>query len=213
MVELLAAGFLGFALLLGVKHSFDADHLVAMSTCLTQATGRKPIFVKSLHWAAGHMITASLLTVVLFFSFEAMQGLFGYFETAVALMLIVVGAVALKDVRKMHSHAHRHGSRVHSHPHFHAGKDHHHQHLFGIGIVHGLANNDELLLFLGVGIGLASLGGLLIGLLVFNVGMLLGVALVSVMLSSLTKWGKRIQPFLVGGSGILSVAYGIVLLL
>ena len=58
------AGVLGlwiFAILLGLKHSFDADHLVAVTGVLSNAPTSKQTTKLSVSWALGHMVTASLL--------------------------------------------------------------------------------------------------------------------------------------------------------
>lgn len=192
----------------GVKHTFDADHVLAV----TSLSRGKP-FQASMHWAVGHMLTAAVITVLLFvfkdlFLTHWLSGL----EAVVAIMLIAVGLVALKDLRGFHAHTHSHGSFTHSHPHLHSSRGHDHRHVFGVGVVHGLASNDELLILLTLSIGLSSIFGLAIGLLVFGTGVLSGMALFSLLISRIQKisWGLKA---LVGGSGMMSVLYGSFLLI
>ena len=58
--------FLGLALALGFKHSYDADHLVAVSNLLSRSKDLRRTTLMSVSWAAGHMLTASGITVILF---------------------------------------------------------------------------------------------------------------------------------------------------
>ena len=58
--------FLGLALALGFKHSYDADHLVAVSNLLVRSHDLRRTALMSVSWALGHMLTASGITVILF---------------------------------------------------------------------------------------------------------------------------------------------------
>ncbi len=214
MGEVLAIGLIGLALALGVKHSFDADHIVAVSTYLTRAKRVKSALKLGIHWAIGHAATAAVITYAIFsFKDIFLVNYLSSFESLVAIMLIALGILAFKDIKKIHSHAHKHGEVEHAHPHMHSKADHQHKHMLGIGIVHGLASNDELLILLTAEIGLTSLFGMFVGVLAFSAGVVAGMAAFSFLVNyPIVKWGNRIRTGLVGGSGILSILYGLVLL-
>ena len=213
-MAILEIGIIFLALALGIKHSFDADHLIAVSTYLTRARKIRPAIKTGMYWATGHMITASIITFLLFtfkevFLVKYLSG----FESLVAIMLIVLGIFAFKDVRKFHSHSHRHEGVEHSHPHAHDAADHAHKHMLGVGVVHGLASNDELLILLTAEIGLTSLFGMLVGVLLFSVGVVAGMTLFSILVTySVTKYANRIQYAVIAASGLLSIAYGVLML-
>ena len=62
--------FIVLAVALGFKHSYDADHLVAVSNFLARSTSLRKTTLMSMSWAAGHMATASIITVLLYFGRE-----------------------------------------------------------------------------------------------------------------------------------------------
>ena len=174
----------------------------------------------SASWAVGHMLTATLITVILYHFREnilsALLGAWG--QSAVAIMLIILGAFAFKDLQVFHGHRHTHGGQGHNHGHFHirgAREEHHHRHMFGIGIVYGLASNDELLLLFTLSLGVTSLFGILTGVAIFSAGVILGMVVYGLILNyPLIKFGgDRVRRSVNVGAGALSVAYGLGLLL
>lgn len=58
MLEVVAIMIL--ALALGFKHSYDADHLIAVSSILRRAKSIRSSWKSSIFWAIGHMITAAI---------------------------------------------------------------------------------------------------------------------------------------------------------
>ena len=60
------AAFMVLALVLGFKHSYDADHLVAVSNLITRSGSVRKTSLMSVAWAAGHMVTAAIITVLLY---------------------------------------------------------------------------------------------------------------------------------------------------
>ncbi len=206
------------ALGLGIKHSFDADHVVAVSNILSRSNSIKNSIKFGMSWAVGHMLTATLITILLFsFRDGLLPIILERFEILAALMLIGLGVFTLIRARGIHFHMHKHGGKTHTHYHLHAKdniKDHSHRHIFGIGVIHGLASNDELLLLLTASMGLANLGEMIAGVAVFSLGVVIGMVIFSLLFTysilniSRGKMGKIIDG-LVGGS---SIAYGTILL-
>src|SRR3972149_3109893 len=116
--------FLGLALALGVKHSYDADHLVAVSNLRTRSKNLRRTIAMSVSWALGHMLTASGVTLILFVFREAFLAQFlAIFELAVAAMLIAIGLVSLTwEFRVLQrlgpppQHPHEHPTGAHAPP-------------------------------------------------------------------------------------------------
>jgi hypothetical protein len=132
---------LGLALLglmLGMRHATDPDHVVAVTTILTNERRLGAATRIGLVWGLGH--TATVLAVgaaiILFkLSIPARLGL--AMEFAVALVLILLGLSAASNLLKrllaqlgltrldtasaliVHSHPHSHAGNVHSHAHVH----------------------------------------------------------------------------------------------
>ena len=112
------------AVLLGLRHATDPDHLTAVSTLVAsdERRGSRRATVLGLAWGLGHAITlfALGLPVVLFGSAlpEAVRT-----GAEVAIGAVIVGLAVRLLVRwrrgYFHVHAHDHGSVRHAHPHVH----------------------------------------------------------------------------------------------
>jgi high-affinity nickel-transport protein len=209
------AAFLLLALVLGVKHAFDADHLVAVGNVLIRAPDRRRTVTYSAAWAVGHMLTAGLLTVGLFLARDALPAaLLARMGLLVAGMLVAIGLAALvAELRVVHAHRHAHGGAEHAHAHAHwLGRLARHRHgtMMGIGVVHGVASNDELLTLLAAGLGVTSLGGLLAGVGVFSLGVVAGMVLFGLALTMplLRARGERLRRGASVAAALLSVGYG-----
>lgn len=182
-------GYLSFAflaLVLGFKHSYDADHLIAVSSILRKSASLKSSVRLSVSWAFGHMLTATIVTALLFvFRESLLQSWLSTLEKAVGLMLVVLGALSLKDALLRHSHRHKHSNLSHSHAHIHGREEagHFHRHIFGIGIIQGLASNDELLMLFTASLGVTTLGGIILGTGIFSLGVVLGMVAFSLLFS------------------------------
>lgn len=206
--SLIALSFLAY--FFGIKHSFDADHLVAVSNLLTRARSPGSALKMSLYWALGHMATASLITLFLFFIRREIP-LLAHAELAVSVMLIFIGLFSLAQFR-FHAHPHRHGEVTHTHWHFHQKSSaHEHRHMVGIGIIHGLASHDELLLLFTITLKVTSLPGMLFSLLLFSVGVVSGMALFAYLFTFplVRIQADRLRQALLLATGFLSMSYGL----
>ncbi len=143
------------ALLLGLRHATDPDHLTAVSTLVMSdgdAGGRRAAKL-GLAWGSGHALTLLLLglPVVLFDSFlpEVVQK---GAEVAIGVVIVALAVRLLVRWRRgyFHAHEHTHDGLRHTHPHVHEGphREHTHSHparsplaAFGIGAVHGIGGS------------------------------------------------------------------------
>jgi hypothetical protein len=220
--------FLMLAFTLGIKHAYDADHLVAVSNFLTRAKGIRETIRMTISWAMGHMLTASILTITIFFfatQSALITSILSQFEILVAIMLIFIGTLGiLFEVPIVHKHYHRHlDGKIHLHIHKHrfgglggfTKKTHLHHPLLGIGIIHGIASNDELFVLFVLGLGVGSLNLLLGGVAIFTIGVFLGMILFGILISlPLLKYGVKKVQFAVNlTSGSLSILYGCLILI
>jgi ABC-type nickel/cobalt efflux system permease component RcnA len=148
---------LAVAVLLGLRHATDPDHLAAVSTLVAGGRDRaaRRAGELGLAWGLGHALTLFVfgLPILLLDSYlpeRVQQGA----ETAIALVIIYLAVRLLVRWRRgeLHAHAHRHGAEEH----FHAHRTHEHRHArsglgaFGIGLVHGMGGSA------GVGILLVA---------------------------------------------------------
>jgi hypothetical protein len=183
--SILPAGLL-LGLLLGMRHAFEPDHLAAVSTLVARGQSARAGFLVGAAWGLGH--TLSLLAVgivvgVLHVEFPAR--LSATFEFCVALMLIGLGARAIRRAVRMGARGplvlHVHKSLGHTHAssgaHVHVGGlALAHQPLW-VGLMHGLAGSGAL-----TALTLAHMNtmtGRVLFMLLFGLGSVLGMGLLS----------------------------------
>jgi ABC-type nickel/cobalt efflux system permease component RcnA len=149
---------LAVAVLLGLRHATDPDHLAAVSTLV--AGGRDRVTRRAgelgLAWGIGHAVTlfAFGLPILLLDSYlpeRVQQGA----ETAIAVVIVFLAVRLLLRWRRGdfdHAHAHTHDGAEHSHAHLSHGHRHPRSRFgaFGIGLVHGMGGSA------GVGILLVA---------------------------------------------------------
>jgi ABC-type nickel/cobalt efflux system permease component RcnA len=89
----------GLGLILGMRHSTDADHVVAISTIVSkQRSIRSAAFIGSV-WGLGHTITIVVVgSLIILFGVEIPPRLGLSMEFSVALMLILLGLLNLTGV-------------------------------------------------------------------------------------------------------------------
>jgi cytochrome c biogenesis protein CcdA len=220
------------ALLLGLRHATDPDHLTAVST-LFLADGRdgpRRATVLGLSWGLGHATTlfAFGLPVVLFRRYlpDPVQ------RAAEAAIGIVIMALAIRLLIRwrrgyFHVHPHSHGSVQHAHPHAHEHAHaaasqsipHAHPHAeglgrspltaFGIGMVHGVGGSAGVGVLL-VGAVSGQMQGVL-ALMVFAAATAVSMALVSTAFGHALARGavKRRLTELVPLFGAASLLFGV----
>lgn len=190
---LLAVLGLGFAL--GLRHALDPDHMVAVSTIVSEHKSFRKSSLVGTFWGLGH--TASLLAVgilVLAFKRNIPEHVAQWMEFGVAVMLVVLGAKAVRKALRgwtLHVHEHVHDGRRHIHIHIHRPQEvqvHHHRHLLGfgtqpflIGMIHGLAGSAALMILV-LGTIPSAIAGL-IYIAMFGLGSVGGMLIMSSLIS------------------------------
>lgn len=139
--------FLATPLLLGVAHTFDADHIAAISTLVSE-TGYPWRAVRlALVWGLGHIVPLLIVAAIgLLLGSAVPSWAVALAEPMVGLMLVGLGVFTLVGLRTRHIHIHTHKHTGMHHLHFHAHDnqrhDHRHAHAAVLtGIVHGLAGS------------------------------------------------------------------------
>jgi sulfite exporter TauE/SafE len=161
---------------------------------------------------------------VILFRFEISERTELALEFCVGLMLVALGANALRKLARgayLHLHVHRHGGRAHIHPHMHDGLPEpaphtHHGLKLGarpvvVGMIHGLAGSAALMLLV-----LSTISSPLIGLsyiVVFGVGsiggMMLMSALVGLPVYLTAARFNRANLAVRGMAGLFSLSFGL----
>jgi ABC-type nickel/cobalt efflux system permease component RcnA len=90
---------IGLGLILGMRHSTDADHVVAISTIVTrQRSIRSAALIGSI-WGLGHTITIFIVgALIILFGVEIPPRLGLSMEFSVAIMLILLGVLNLSGI-------------------------------------------------------------------------------------------------------------------
>jgi ABC-type nickel/cobalt efflux system permease component RcnA len=224
------------AVLLGLRHATDPDHVTAVSTLIVADEDHSPRRTAwlGLSWGLGHATTllALGLPFVLFGSLlpEPAQ------VAAEVLIAVVIVALAIRVLVRwrrglFHSHPHRHGDLVHAHPHAHGhahvhaaaegsrAPAHEHPHAesvrrsplgaYGIGLVHGVGGSAGVGLLLLATIDDRSVAVLALVLFVLFTAIAMAAA------STTVGWGlnrprvRRSLPRLAPALGALSLAFGV----
>lgn len=184
---ILSAVGLGFAL--GLKHATDADHVAAVSTVASRHRDLLASAMVGLSWGIGHSATLFLIAIPVLLLRLAIPDRLGLVaEGGVGAVLVVLGILALRDLRRsrvhLHIHDHDHGAHLHFHSHLmEAGHEHEHRlalrpRSIVIGLFQGAAGSAALMVVV-----LATLDSPLAGLLfvaAYDLAVILGILAFSV---------------------------------
>jgi cytochrome c biogenesis protein CcdA len=228
VVSILATGFL-----IGMNHAMEADHVAAVSSLVSRKKGVGNIARHGAFWGLGHALMLTLIggTAILMQTSLSDQVAAGL-EFAVGVMLVGLGIHVLwrlhQDRVHFHAHAH-HGGNVHIHAHSHRddplpheASHHTHKHPEGlpwrtllVGIMHGMAGSAALIVLTAATLHSPLLG--LVYIVVFGIGSVLGMALLSLVIALPITYAARSVAWLhrgiqvvIGGATIclgLSVMY------
>jgi ABC-type nickel/cobalt efflux system permease component RcnA len=139
MIGLLSIIVIGF--FLGMRHATDPDHVIAVSTIVTQHRNVKRAALIGAYWGLGHTLTIFLVgSAIILFNVVIPTRLGLAMELSVGLMLILLGGWNLWSFGRavpgpaagsghealVHSHPHTHGDYIHNHPHAHSPEAHPH---------------------------------------------------------------------------------------
>jgi high-affinity nickel-transport protein len=207
--SLLVLGFL-----LGMRHATDADHVVAVTTIVSRdRTVRGAARIGSL-WGAGHTLTVLLVggAIILFgLAIPPRVGL--ALELAVGVMLIVLGALALRSGDAHAAHDEAHAAIALADRGLASRRGYALLRPLLVGIVHGLAGS--------AGVALLVLGSIrdprwAVGYLaIFGAGTVAGMVLITtalaVPLAAATGTFTRANRWLTLAAGLASVALGLFL--
>jgi high-affinity nickel-transport protein len=191
---------LGLGLLLGLRHAADPDHVVAVTTIASRTRRVLPATLLGIVWGLGHTVT--LFTVgagIILFNWVVPPRLGLTLEFGVALALVAVGLLNLSRPRRDESELASGAGRPPA------------RRAFVVGLVHGLAGSAAvaLLVLATVRDPRWACGYLL----VFGVGTLLGMALITTgfalpVATAARRWGGAGRLIRLS-TGAVSLAFGI----
>jgi high-affinity nickel permease len=214
---------LAVALLLGLRHAADPDHLVAVSTVVASERERAAYHASILGaaWGLGHATTLIAFGIpIVLFGRHLPDVLQRAAETLIGLVIVLLAAQLLRRWRRgaFHAHTHAHGDILHRHVHGHGTiAAHEHRHVFvrsparayAVGLVHGVGGSA------GVGVlllaSIADRAEALAALLVFALATALSMATLSSALGFALGRAlvERRMVRLAPGLGVLSLGFGV----
>jgi len=230
----LMALVLGF--LLGLKHATDADHVVAVSTIVSEERDIwRGVWIGA-SWGLGHSTPLLLIGVVILLVKESVldryRDVAPMLELCVAVMLVALGVQVFWNLRRGQLHVHHHTHDDDTHLHIHAsheldtdsvvlrphrlvkkGKPFFRTKSYLVGIVHGLAGSAAVMLVLLPEIELFWVG--IVYLVLFGVGTMLSMATVTLVISipfAMSGSFARVNRLVAGIAGLGSVTFGFALM-
>ena len=181
---------LGLGLLLGFRHAFEADHLAAVGSIVSQE--KSPVRAAGIGacWGAGHLTTLLLVGIpVLALGIRMPCGLDAPLELGIAAMIVLLGVGGL---RRSSTSASPERARP-----------------FGVGAAHGFAGSGALTLVI-----LATMPSRMDGILYlgsFGLGSMLGMAGASALISvpiGLIGFGATGTARLMRAVSVASILFG-----
>lgn len=200
---------------LGMLHALDADHIMAVSGLASTRVSFRNSLRFCLRWATGHGLALLFIgTCVYLLGMAIPHSLSHYAESAVGIMLIMIGAWILWELKTKNAHLHfHHHDNLPEHAHWHQHHQHRRQHdqdshshqhgAMFVGILHGTAGSAPLLVL----IPLAKLGSPVYAIaysLLFSAGVLLAMLLFGGFLGSVYLWLSKL------GSGFVKTLRAII---
>ena len=219
----------GLGLILGMRHSTDADHVVAISTIVTKQKSIRGAAVIGAVWGIGHTITIFIVgAMIILFKVEIPARVGLSMEFCVALMLVLLGILNLTGVMQVITNFFTPSSRIagvsaFAQPTLSARKSgwmpetsagslglYHYLRPLVIGLVHGLAGSAAVALLV-----LSTIHDPVwatIYLLIFGAGTMVGMMCMTAAIATpLTFAGNRsakVGQYLGTISGMVSLCFG-----
>jgi len=227
---------LAAALLLGIRHASDPDHVTALATLVfsDRVDARRRAGRLGLAWGLGHGATLFLFGLpVVFFGQWLPEGVARAAEFAIGALIVAIAVRLLvrwhRGYLHVHVHEHEDEALVHAHPHMHEHapdqthpepRAHAHAHprqslgrspreAFGIGLVHGVGGSAGAGVLLVAAASTPAIGTL--ALFVFAAGTALSMGLLSALVGhglATGAMGRRLEP-LIPVIGVATAAFGL----
>src|SRR3989338_10138267 len=107
-----SAVILALGFILGIKHAFDPDHIVAVSTIIKDNRQPMKTALIGIFWGIGHTFSLLLIgLIVLFLKINIPQQISLLLEMTVGIMLVILGLKTVFAKENFdHAHLHLHGT-------------------------------------------------------------------------------------------------------
>ncbi|WP_257350389.1 sulfite exporter TauE/SafE family protein [Pseudalkalibacillus decolorationis] len=190
-----------FGFILGVKHSLEPDHIIAVSTIASKTKTLWRSSLAGVYWGIGHTVTLFIVGLVLIVLKAEVNEVFALsLEFLVGIMLVYLGVTSM-FVYKKRLVEQKEYSRS---PHIAYGKS------FLIGIVHGLAGSAAMILLTVSTV--SSVWQEAVYIIVFGAGTIVGMLFFTTLIGVpfvLSADKKRLNRLLTQVTGGISAVFGI----
>jgi ABC-type nickel/cobalt efflux system permease component RcnA len=210
------------AVLLGLRHATDPDHLAAVTTLVasTRERATRQAARLGLAWGAGHAVTLFAFGVPIvvlgrYLPERVQQGA----ETAVAIVIVYLAVRMLVRWRRgfFHVHEHAHDGSRHTHVHAHRqATGHGHPHrartplgAFAIGLVHGMGGSAGVGVLIVASVSSTPLALLALVLLAAFTAVSMTILSTGFGLTLLSRPARAAFGGLAPALGIASLAFGL----
>ena len=228
LAELGLIAALGLGMVLGFKHSLDPDHVVAVSTIVSEYRNPMRSFWVGISWGLGHTTSLLLIGIVIIaLRLTIPDRLALLLEFSVGLMLVGLGLQVIYNFRKkgVHHHFHSHEKSAHDHLHSHVqdlshapkhhltagvGKPFLRKKSYFVGTVHGVAGSAALTLIVLTSIESVIAG--IVYIVLFGLGSVISMGIMTFFISFPFVFSGNRLPNLTQsiqlGVGMLSILFG-----
>jgi sulfite exporter TauE/SafE len=228
---------LGLGFLLGLKHSSDADHVVAVSTIVSEYRNAFRGIWIGISWGLGHTTPLLIVGVAILLLkgsiVEVYARLSPFLEFGVALMLVFLGGQVLWKLRSrnFHMHDHMEEKRPHVHMHSHTptletvdqvdhgffrpGKPFFRLKSYFVGVIHGLAGGAAVMLVVLATDAVASFWHGIGYIVLFGIGTTFSMGILTLVMGvpfAISGQFERVNVVVSGIAGTISVAFGFILM-
>ncbi|PLS01385.1 HoxN/HupN/NixA family nickel/cobalt transporter [Neobacillus cucumis] len=195
--SLLSILLLGF--LLGMKHAFEPDHVIAVSTIASESKNIKRSVFAGVYWGIGHTATLFIFGMFLIIAKNTISNTVALsLEFVVGIMLVTLGLNSILSIKKQDP---IHSSDPHS-------KKRPHIKSFLIGLIHGLAGSAAMVLLTMSTVATVWQGAVYI--LIFGAGTVVGMLCFSTVIGIpfVLSSGKQLNRYLNNVAGVISILFG-----
>ncbi len=167
------------AIVIGIRHAFEPDHVAAVLTVSTQSNSLSATATQGALWGVGHTITLVLFSMMLIgLQIEISDSVFITFEFIVGIILILMGIDVLKKLKLQYDS----GESIKSHTKYvKNNKTRLSLKIMGVGLLHGAAGSGVIIALITTSIESIYLKFAYIA--IFSLGLIFCMSLLSILMS------------------------------
>jgi sulfite exporter TauE/SafE len=207
---------------LGLGHSLDPDHIVAVSALLSNNKSVRKSIISATVWGVGHSSTLFLVGLcVLIFKIVIPDIAINLFEFLAGVMLVILGIFVVTPLLKKKNDNLRDFpvntlSTLDAQTDDDSRKEHKHLNKSAVaGVLQGLGGSAALMLVTLTTVSSVNIG--LIFILIFGLGVILGMIGISCIVGSVIAYAasnlEKIHKIIKGSTGTASIFFGFFIIL